>query len=94
MQDEKWKSLFAIIGVTEQQMKEKSTREFIYNFVEQKGGIEAVTKQIEQETMPKLGTYFIMKNFLYILLLSLCNSDANSPCTTCIYTYIVHFFIF
>lgn len=52
MQDENWKSLFAIIGVTEQQMKEKSTREFIYNFVQNEGGIEAVRKRIEQETKP------------------------------------------
>ncbi|XP_020902620.1 neural Wiskott-Aldrich syndrome protein [Exaiptasia diaphana] len=50
--DENWKKLFSIIGVTEGQMKEKGTREFIYDFVQKRGGIEAVTKEIEQESKP------------------------------------------
>lgn len=55
--DDNWKKLLSIIGVTEGQMKEKKTREFIYDFVQQRGGIEAVTKEIEQESRP--GTVFI-----------------------------------
>lgn len=50
--DENWKKLFSIIGVTEGQMKEKKTRDFIYDFVQKRGGIEAVTKEIEQESKP------------------------------------------
>ena len=50
--EEDWKTLFNIIGVTEGQMKEKKTRDFIYDFVQKRGGIEAVTKEIEEESRP------------------------------------------
>ncbi|KXJ29811.1 neural Wiskott-Aldrich syndrome protein [Exaiptasia diaphana] len=53
MQDEKWKTLLNEIGVTKQQLSQKSTREFIYDFVQKKGGIDEVTKKIRQEMRPQ-----------------------------------------
>ena len=47
--DDNWKKLFNLVGVSEKQMGEKATMEFIYDFVEQRGGIENVTREIEQE---------------------------------------------
>ena len=47
--DENWKKLLSLIGVSEKQMEEKDTMEFIYDFVEKRGGIENVTREIENE---------------------------------------------
>lgn len=47
--DEKWKDLFALVGVTDEQMQKKETRDFIYDFVERRGGIDNVRREIEIE---------------------------------------------
>jgi len=47
--DGNWKKLLHLVGVTEDQMQEKKTMEFIYDFVEKRGGIENVTREIELE---------------------------------------------
>ena len=41
-----WKKLFETVGITEEQLKDRETAEFIYDFVEQRGGIEEATRQI------------------------------------------------
>lgn len=47
--DGNWKKLLDLVGVTEDQMQKKETMEFIYDFVEKRGGIENVTREIELE---------------------------------------------
>ena len=47
--DSNWKKLLDMIGITEDQMQEKKTMDFIYDFVEKRGGIENVTREIELE---------------------------------------------
>ena len=47
--DHKWKGLFSLIGVTNEQMPKKETIDFIYDFVEKRGGIDNVTREIEKE---------------------------------------------
>ncbi len=48
--DDNWKKLFHLVGVTEDQMQKKETMDFIYDFVEKRGGIENVTREIEMES--------------------------------------------
>ena len=65
--DDNWKKLFDLVGVTDEQKQTKETMEFIYDFVEKRGGIENVTREIEMEkingppTLPfrDLGDYLI-----------------------------------
>ena len=47
--DDNWKKLFDLVGVTDVQKQTKETMEFIYDFVEKRGGIENVTREIEME---------------------------------------------
>ena len=47
--DDNWKKLFDLVGVTDEQQQTKETMEFIYDFVEKRGGIENVTREIEME---------------------------------------------
>lgn len=47
--DDNWKKLFDLVGVTDEQKQTKETMEFIYDFVEKRGGIENVTREIERE---------------------------------------------
>lgn len=47
--DDNWKKLFDLVGVTDEQKQTKETMEFIYDFVEKRGGIENVTREIEME---------------------------------------------
>ena len=47
--DDNWKKLFDLVGVTDVQNQTKETMEFIYDFVEKRGGIENVTREIELE---------------------------------------------
>jgi len=47
--DDNWKKLFDLVGVTDVQQQTKETMEFIYDFVEKRGGIENVTREIELE---------------------------------------------
>jgi uncharacterized protein YlxP (DUF503 family) len=47
--DDNWKKLFDLVGVTKDQMQTKEIMDFIYDFVEKRGGIENVTREIELE---------------------------------------------
>lgn len=47
--DHKWKELFALIGVTNEEMQKKETRDFIYDFVEKQGGIDNVIRELNKE---------------------------------------------
>lgn len=69
--DNNWKKLFDLVGVTEDQMQKKETMDFIYDFVEKRGGIENVTREIELERTggppgnnKLLKTSFCINNYL------------------------------
>ena len=47
--DDNWKKLFELVGLTEEQKQTKETMEFLYDFVEKRGGIENVTREIQME---------------------------------------------
>lgn len=64
-QDEKWKTLLNEVGITKQQLNQKSTREFIYDFVQKQGGIEEVTKKIQNERPQGIQAHI---TFEYILI--------------------------
>ena len=59
--DDKWKELFSLVGVTAEQMQRKETMDFIYDFVEKRGGIDNVRRQIEKEkaTEPRKQLIFL-----------------------------------
>lgn len=64
--------MFDTIGVTENQLQDEETSQFIYDFVEQHGGIEKATKELERSTgkvFNKRSTPFLLLN---ITLPSLC----------------------
>ena len=44
-----WKKLLDSVGVTEEKMQRKETRDFIYDFVEKRGSIENATQELELE---------------------------------------------
>ena len=44
-----WRKLLDTVGVTEEQLKDKETANFIYDFVEQRGGIEKATQELEKQ---------------------------------------------
>ena len=46
--DDNWRRLFQYVGVTEEQMHNQGTMEFIYDFVEKSGGIENFNREIIQ----------------------------------------------
>ena len=47
--DDNWKKLLDLPGVTDEEKQSKETMEFVYDFVEKRGGIENVTREIEME---------------------------------------------
>eukprot|EP00731_Ephydatia_muelleri_P016672 Em0009g1096a len=47
-----WKQLLDKVGVTPTQLKDKKTAEFLYNFVEEHGGIEAANRQLTKGDAP------------------------------------------
>ena len=59
--DDKWKDLFSLVGVTAEQMQKKETMDFIYDFVEKRGGIDNVRREIEKEkaTEPRKQLIFL-----------------------------------
>lgn len=59
--DDRWKELFSQIGVTAEQMQQKETMDFIYDFVEKRGGIDNVRREIENEkaTEPRKQLIFL-----------------------------------
>ena len=47
-----WKRLFTAAGVTEEQMQDKDTAQFIINYVEQHGGIDKAVREIDAGNNP------------------------------------------
>lgn len=47
--DAAWKKLFDTVGVSDTDLKDEKTAKFIYEFVEQHGGIEKANQQLEAE---------------------------------------------
>ena len=47
--DDNWQKLFDLVGITDVKNQTKETMEFIYDFVEKRGGIENVTREIEMK---------------------------------------------
>ena len=45
--DPQWKKLLDTVGVTNEQLKDKNTATFIYDFVEKHGGILEANRQLE-----------------------------------------------
>ena len=52
--DDKWKELFSLVGVTAEQMQNKKIIDFIYDFVEKRGGIDFVMREVEKEKATEL----------------------------------------
>lgn len=45
--DPKWKKLFDSAGITEKELEDQDTSQFIYDFVEKHGGIDKATAEME-----------------------------------------------
>ena len=50
--DPELKTLFDQVGVTAEELKDKETAEFIYDFIEQQGGIDRVKQDIRMSKAP------------------------------------------
>ena len=61
--DDKWKELFSLVGVTDEQMQKKETMDFIYDFVEKRGGIDNVRREIEKEKATEPRKQLIYSSF-------------------------------
>ena len=67
--DDNWKKLFDFVGVNH--LLTKENKEFIYDFVEKRGGIESVIREIEEEKCPPslpstdLGDYLLI--YLHVI---------------------------
>ena len=57
--DPKWKKLFDRIGVTEKELQDKETSQFIYDLVESHGGIEKATEELNRSRTPSSGRVII-----------------------------------
>ena len=45
--DPKWKKLFDSAGITEKELEDEETSQFIYDFVEKHGGIDKAAAEME-----------------------------------------------
>ncbi|KAL0968086.1 hypothetical protein UPYG_G00262190 [Umbra pygmaea] len=50
--DPELKNLFDMCGISEAQLKDKETSKVIYDFIEKKGGVEAVKKELRRQGPP------------------------------------------
>ena len=48
--DPKLKQFFSKAGVSERELQDKDTRDFIYDFIDKHGGIEAALEEVERKT--------------------------------------------
>ena len=46
------KALFDKIGINEDQLKDKDTAKFIYDFIDSQGGLDAVKREVDQAKRP------------------------------------------
>lgn len=44
-----WQKLFDSVGVTKDQLQDRETAQFIYDYVEKHGGIQEATRQLDQQ---------------------------------------------
>ena len=49
--DPKLQQFFSKAGVSEKELADKETRDFIYDFIDKHGGVEAALKEVEQEEL-------------------------------------------
>lgn len=47
--DPELKNLFDMCGISEAQLKDKETSKVIYDFIEKKGGVEAVKNELRRQ---------------------------------------------
>ena len=45
--DPKWKKLFDSAGITEKELEDEETSQFIYDFIEKHGGIDKAAEEME-----------------------------------------------
>ncbi|CAK6975282.1 neural Wiskott-Aldrich syndrome protein-like [Scomber scombrus] len=50
--DPELKNLFDVCGISEAQLKDRETSKVIYDFIEKKGGVEAVKKELRRQAPP------------------------------------------
>ncbi|XP_045080046.1 uncharacterized protein LOC123492114 [Coregonus clupeaformis] len=50
--DPELKNLFDMCGISEAQLKDKETSKVIYDFIERKGGVEAIKKELRRQASP------------------------------------------
>ena len=60
---DKWKELFSLVGITAEEMQKKETMDFIYDFVEKRGGIDNVIREIKKEKATELRKLLIFHFF-------------------------------
>ena len=61
--DDRWKELFSLVGVTAEEMQKKETMDFIDDFVERRGGIDYVVREIKKEKATELRKLLIFHFF-------------------------------
>lgn len=77
--DPELKTLFDMCGISEAQLKDKETSKVIYDFIEKKGGVEAVKdelrrqgeaagKRIYRQQSKESGTFAVMGRVLVCLI--------------------------
>lgn len=54
--DPELKNLFDMCGISEAQLKDKETSKVIYDFIEKKGGVEAVKNELRRQGETDLNT--------------------------------------
>ncbi|MBN3316766.1 WASL protein, partial [Atractosteus spatula] len=52
--DPELKNLFDLCGISEAQLKDKETSKVIYDFIEKKGGVEAVKNELRRQVVPSI----------------------------------------
>ena len=50
--DPELKTLFDTVGISEEQLKDKETADFIYDFLEQQGGLDKVKQEVRTQRVP------------------------------------------
>lgn len=70
--DPELKNLFDMCGISEAQLKDKETSKVIYDFIEKKGGVEAVKKELRRqgETDTLLGRQIVENECRFFTVLT------------------------
>uniref|UniRef100_A0A8C9W7W3 WASP like actin nucleation promoting factor n=1 Tax=Scleropages formosus TaxID=113540 RepID=A0A8C9W7W3_SCLFO len=82
--DPELKNLFDLCGISEAQLKDKETSKVIYDFIEKKGGVEAVKNELRRQGV-------CMHCFDSTLLLPLCTFEFEHAVTgECVHVCLAH----